>query len=127
MNEKKVIETKMAPDAVGPYSQGILIDELIFTSGQLPIDVKSSAMPETVREQTANSLNNIKYILESAGSDMKKVIKTTVFMTDLGYFSEMNEVYAEFFEDNSLPARSCFQVCKLPKGAKVEIEVIAKK
>lgn len=127
MTEKKVIATDKAPAAVGPYSQGILIDNLIFTSGQLPIDAKTSLMPESVKEQTINSLNNIKYILESAGSNMNNIIKTTVFMTDLSYFSEMNEVYAEFFEEGSLPARSCFQVCKLPKDAKVEIEVIAKK
>ncbi|MGF0040404.1 RidA family protein [Peptoniphilaceae bacterium SGI.131] len=127
MNElnKKIVATEKAPAAVGPYSQAIEIGNLIYTSGQLPIVAETGEMPESVEEQTRASLNNIKYILEKAGSDMDKVIKTTVFMTDLAYFTNMNGVYAEFFSENSLPARSCFQVSALPKGAKVEIEVVA--
>ncbi|MDD7593266.1 MAG: RidA family protein [Peptoniphilaceae bacterium] len=125
--KKECVQTEKAPAAVGPYSQAIAIGNLIFTSGQLPLIAETGEMPESVVEQTRASLNNIKAILDEAGSDMSQVIKTTVFMTELEFFSDMNEVYASFFAHGELPARSCFQVARLPKGAKVEIEVVARR
>lgn len=122
---REYLNTELAPAAVGPYSQGIRFESLVFTSGQLPIDPKTGEMPESVEEQTRQSLKNVEAILKEAGSDLNNIIKTTVFMTDLAYFGNMNEVYAEFFEEGALPTRSCFQVAKLPKDAKVEIEVVA--
>ncbi|WP_138203098.1 RidA family protein [Haloimpatiens lingqiaonensis] len=121
---KSVISTNAAPGAIGPYSQGIKIGELVYTSGQLPIDPKTGEMPATIEEQTKQSLENVKAILEAAGSDLSKVVKTTVFLSDINNFGKMNEVYAQFFTAD-YPARSAFQVAKLPKDALVEIEVVA--
>lgn len=124
---KQAIATPNAPAAIGPYSQAIGIDSLIFTSGQIPLDPKTGEMPATIEECTRQSLENIKAILEQAGSDMSKVIKTTVFLADMDDFAAMNSVYAQYFSEGALPARSAVQVAKLPKGAKVEIEAIAHK
>lgn len=121
---KTVISTQGAPGAIGPYSQGIKIGNLVFTSGQLPIDVKTGNMPETIEEQTKQSLENVKAILEEAGSSMDKVIKTTVFLSDMNNFGKMNDVYATFFKGD-YPSRSAIQVARLPKDALVEIEVVA--
>lgn len=122
----KKIECSSAPQAIGPYSQAIMTDELIFVSGQLPIDASNGEMPEGISEQTRASLTNIKNILESAGSGMKKVVKTTVLLKDMNDFAQMNEVYAQFFE-GVYPARVCYEVSRLPKDASVEIECIAVK
>lgn len=122
----KKIECSSTPQAIGPYSQAIMTDELIFVSGQLPIDASSGEMPEGIGQQTRCSLTNIKNILESAGSDMKKVVKTTVLLKDMNDFAQMNEVYAQFFE-GVYPARVCYEVSRLPKDASVEIECIAVK
>ncbi len=119
---KRKIETELAPAAIGPYSQAIRTEELVFVSGQLPVE--NGVMPEDITEQTKASLNNVKAILEAAGSDLTKVVKTTVFLQDMGDFARMNEVYASFFTE-PYPARACFQVAKLPKDAKVEVEAIA--
>ncbi|GAA0694710.1 MULTISPECIES: RidA family protein [Clostridium] len=121
---KSAIATTKAPGAIGPYSQGITIGELVYTSGQLPINVETGAMPETIEEQTKQSLENVKAILEQSGSSMDKVIKTTVFLSDMNDFAKMNEIYSSFFTE-PYPARSAVQVARLPKDAKVEIEVIA--
>ena len=121
---KRKIETKMAPAAIGPYSQAIETDELIFVSGQLPVNAQSGKMPETIREQTRQSLENIRSILEDAGSGMEKIVKTTVLLQHMSDFADMNEVYASFFEKD-YPARACYEVAALPKGALVEIEAIA--
>ena len=121
---KSAIATTKAPGAIGPYSQGITIGELVYTSGQLPINVETGAMPETLEEQTKQSLENVKAILEQSGSSMDKVIKTTVFLSDMNDFAKMNEIYSSFFTE-PYPARSAVQVARLPKDAKVEIEVIA--
>ena len=122
---KKIIATNNAPAAIGPYSQGIQIGNLVYTSGQLPIDVATGTMPETIEEQTRFSLGNVKAILEEAGSGMNKVIKTTVFLKDMNDFAAMNEVYKSFFEEGNYPARSAVQVARLPKDALVEIEAVA--
>ncbi len=121
---KSVIATENAPAAIGPYSQGIKAGDFIYTSGQLPIDVKTGEMPSGIKEQTEQSLNNVKAILEAAGSSMSKVFKTTVFLSDMNDFADMNSVYKEFFTGD-FPSRSAIQVARLPKDALVEIEVIA--
>ena len=121
----KQISTDKAPAAIGPYSQAIAHNGMIFVSGQLPIDPATGVFPEGgVEAQTRQSLNNIKSILEQAGSGMDKVIKTTVLLADMGDFAAMNGVYAEFFSV-PYPARCAFAVKTLPKGALVEIECVA--
>ena len=121
---KEKIESSYAPAAIGPYSQAIKADDLIFVSGQLPIDATTGNMPSTIEQQTHQSLTNIKNILEAAQSDMDKIVKTTVLLSDINDFAKMNEVYATFFKE-AAPARACYQVVALPKGALVEIEAIA--
>ena len=121
----KAISTKKAPAAIGPYSQAIQVGNLIYTSGQLPIDPTTGAFPEGgIKEQTRQSLTNVKAILKEAGVSMSNVVKTTVFMADMGDFADMNSVYSEFFAE-PYPARSAVAVKTLPKGALVEIEVVA--
>lgn len=120
------VNTDKAPGAIGPYSQAMQIAGLLFTSGQLPINPASGEMPKDIAGQTRQSLENVKAILKEAGSHMNNVIKTTVFLSDMANFAAMNEIYAEYFND-PFPARSCFQVARLPKDALVEIEVIAEK
>jgi 2-iminobutanoate/2-iminopropanoate deaminase len=122
---KNVISTSKAPAAIGPYSQAIQVGNLVYTSGQLPIDPATGQFPEGgIKEQTRQSLTNIKAILEGAGLSMASVVRTTVFMANMDDFSEMNSVYAEFFNE-PYPARSAVAVKTLPKNALVEIEVIA--
>ena len=122
---KKVISTSKAPAAIGPYSQAIQVGNLIYTSGQIPIDPATGVFVEGgIKEQTRQSLLNVKAILEEAGLTMNDVVKTTVFMADMNDFAEMNAVYAEFFAE-PYPARSAVAVKTLPKGALVEIEVVA--
>ena len=124
---KKVIKTAKAPSAIGPYSQAIQVGNLVYTSGQIPIDPSTGAFVEGgIKEQTRQSLQNVKSILEEAGLTMCDVLKTTVFMADMNDFVEMNAVYAEFFT-KPYPARSAVAVKTLPKGALVEIEVVAGK
>ena len=122
--EKQVIFTDKAPAAIGPYSAAIHAGSFIFTSGQIPVDPATGSMPATIEEQTRQSLNNVKAILEAAGTDMAHVVKTTVFLQSMGDFAAMNGVYSEFFS-GAYPARSAVEVACLPKGAKVEIEAIA--
>nr|WP_027626454.1 RidA family protein [Clostridium lundense] len=121
---KKNINSKGAPAAIGPYSQGIKSDSLIFISGQLPVDQKTGKMPEDIESQTEQSIKNIIEILKEEGLDLNNVIKTTVFLNDLSNFTKVNEVYSKYFSE-PYPARSCIEVAKLPKGAGIEIEVIA--
>lgn len=122
---KKTVSTAKAPAAIGPYAQAVRIDNLVITSGQLPIDPATGAFPEGIQAQTHQSLTNVKAILEEAGLTMNSVLKTTVFLSDMNNFAAMNEVYATFFTDGSFPARSAVEVARLPKDALVEIEVIA--
>ena len=124
---KKVISTPNAPAAIGPYSQAIQVGNLIYTSGQIPIDPATGLLVEGgVKEQARQSLSNIQAILQEAGLTMASVVKTTVFMADMADFAEMNSVYAEFFTE-PYPARSAVAVKTLPKNAWVEIEVVAEK
>ena len=122
---KKVINTTKAPAAIGPYSQAIQVGNLVYTSGQIPIDPATGVFVEGgIKEQTRQSLTNVKAILEEAGLTMRNVVKTKVFMADMNDFADMNVVYAEFFVE-PYPARSAVAVKTLPKGALVEIEVVA--
>ena len=121
----KVIETKNAPGAIGPYSQGYEVGGLIITSGQLPVDPATGEMPEGIAAQAEWSCKNVGAILAAAGSGFDKVVKTTCFLADMGDFAAFNQVYARFF--TSKPARSCVAVKTLPKGALCEIEAIAVK
>ena len=121
----KAISTTKAPVAIGPYSQAIKAGDFVYTSGQLPINPQTGAFPEGgIKEQTRQALQNVKAILEEAGVTMNQVVKTTVFLADMNDFADMNSIYAEFFCE-PFPARSAVAVKTLPKGAMVEIEVIA--
>ena len=122
---RTVIHTDQAPAAVGPYSQAISTGTMVFTAGQVPIDpAVGKVVATTIEDQTRQSLTNVKSILEAAGTSMDRVVKMTVFMTDLGDFQRMNGVYAEVFPDNP-PARSAVQVVAQPHGVQVEIEAVA--
>lgn len=121
---KKIINTDGAPKPIGPYSQAINFKKFIFTSGQVALNENGVIASEDIKEQTRIVLNNLKKILQEGNSSLYNVIKTTVYMKDMNEFVEMNEVYNEFFGD-VLPARSTVEVSRLPKDAKVEIEVIA--
>lgn len=123
-NMKKVICSPKAPGAIGPYSQAIEANGMVFVSGQLPIDAATGIMPEGAAAQARQSLENVKHILEEAGLDMANIVKTTVFLADMSLFADMNSVYATYFEGD-FPARSAIAVKALPKDALVEIECIA--
>jgi 2-iminobutanoate/2-iminopropanoate deaminase len=126
---KNVISTDLAPKAIGPYSQGIMVGDLIFLSGQIPVDPATGEIvtgDDPIVTQTHQSMNNVKNILESQGLSFNNVIKSTVFITDMNDFPKVNEAYAQYFQ-GTYPARSCVQVGKLPKGALVEVEVVAHK
>ena len=121
----KALSTPKAPAAIGPYSQAIQVGNLVYTSGQIPIDPATGIFAEGgIKEQTRQSLSNIKAILEEAGLRMSNVVKTTVYLADMNDFADMNAVYAAFFSE-PYPARSAVAVKTLPKGALVEIEVVA--
>ena len=121
----KVIDTNKAPGAIGPYAQGYTVGDFVFTSGQIPVNPESGEMPAGIAAQAEQSCKNVGAILEAAGSNLKKVIKTTCFLADMGDFAAFNEVYAKYFTEK--PARSCVAVKDLPKGALCEIEAIAEK
>ncbi|QIB68042.1 RidA family protein [Aminipila butyrica] len=123
---RKIVATTAAPAAIGPYSQGNIFGNLLFTSGQVPLDpATGEIVGSTVEEQTEQVFKNIKAILEEAGSSLDKVLKTTVFIKDMNSFGKMNEVYAKFFTEGSYPSRSAVEVARLPKDVLVEIETIA--
>ena len=125
---KNVISTTNAPAAIGPYSQAIDCGAFLVTSGQVPFDPATGVIVEGgIEEQPRQSLNNVKAILEAAGLTMDTVVKTTVFLQNMGDFAAMNAVYAEFFTEGQYPARSAVEVAALPKGALVEIETICVK
>ena len=123
----KRINTTNAPAAIGPYSQAIETGHAVYVSGQLPVDVSTGEFPsEDIREQNRSSLENVKSILEVVGLDLKNVVKTTVYLADISDFAAMNEVYGSYFSE-PYPARAAFEVANLPRGARVEIEVVAEK
>lgn len=122
----KIIETKNAPAAIGPYSQGILAGDLVYTSGQIPLVPESGILADGgIEEQTKQAIQNLSAVLEGAGSGLEKVIKTTCFLQSMGDFAAFNAVYEKYFTGR--PARSCVEVSALPKGALVEIEAIAER
>lgn len=121
---KNVIQTEEAPKAIGPYSQAVTAGQLIFISGQLGLNPEDGEMREGIHEQTVQSLQNLKSILEEAGSSLDNVLKTTIFLRDLNDFTVVNQIYGEFFL-RQMPARSTVQVAELPKQGLVEIEAIA--
>ena len=124
---KKIINTTNAPQALGPYSQAILIDNTLYVSGQIALDSKSMKMiGETVEEETEKVMKNIKAILIEAGFTFENVIKATIFIADMDDYSKMNSVYAKYFNLKTAPAREVVEVSALPKNAKIEISVIAK-
>jgi 2-iminobutanoate/2-iminopropanoate deaminase len=120
----EIISTKNAPGAIGPYSQGIKKGNFIFISGQLPVNPQTGEISEDIKEQTKQSLNNLKEILKEAGATLEDVVKVTVFLKDLSNFSDVNEIYGQFFTKN-YPTRCCVEVSRLPKDAGVEIEAMA--
>lgn len=121
---KQVIHTDAAPKAIGPYVQAVKLGELVFTSGQLGIDVQKGGLAEGIEAQAHAAMKNLGAILREAGSDYAKVVKSTIFVTDLADFATVNQIYASYF-DGVYPARSCVQVAKLPLGGLVEIECVA--
>ena len=121
---KKTISSLLAPKAVGPYSQAIELNGTLYLSGQLPLDGATGTMPDGIEAQTRQALTNLAYVLDAAGLCLDDVVKTTVLLADIADFGAMNAVYAEFFPGNK-PARVCYQVAALPKGAKLEIDAIA--
>ena len=123
--DKTVIATTAAPGAIGPYSQGWVAGDMIFTSGQIPVDPATGAVPEGISAQAEQSCKNVGAILEAVGANFESVVKTTCFLADMGDFAAFNEVYAKYF--TSKPARSCVAVKDLPKGVLCEIEAIALK
>jgi 2-iminobutanoate/2-iminopropanoate deaminase len=124
---KHIINTEKAPSPIGPYNQAVKNGHLIYTSGQIPIDPATGNMVEGgIREQTIQVFENLKAVLESAGSTLDDVIKTTVFLADMAHFPEFNAVYAQYFNEENAPARSTVQVAALPKASLVEIELVAR-
>ena len=120
---KKIIASPLAPKAVGPYSQAVEAGSTLYLSGQLPIDAATGSMPETIEEQTRQSLTNLGHIAAEAGYSLADAVKVTVLLDSIADFAAMNGVYATFFTEN-MPARVCYEVAKLPMGAKVEIDAI---
>lgn len=121
---KKVISTDKAPAAIGPYSQAIEVNGMIYTSGVIPVDPKTGDIPDTVEAQAVQALSNMTNLLNEAGTSMEKVIKTTVFIKDMNDFAKINEIYARFLT-GIYPARSCVEVARLPKDVLLEIEAVA--
>jgi 2-iminobutanoate/2-iminopropanoate deaminase len=125
MTVRRVVKTEGAPGAIGPYSQAVVAGGFVYASGQIPIDPATGQFVEgDVREQTTQVLRNLSQVLEAAGSDLSRVVKTTVFLADMDDFAAMNETYATFFKEEP-PARSTVQAARLPRDARVEIDVVA--
>ena len=121
----KTINTNKAPEALGPYSHAMVVNNLVFTSGQIPLDTEGNIVSDDVKEQTKQVLDNLSVVLEEAGSDLNSVVKATIFISDMNEFQQINEVYGSYFTEHQ-PARSCVEVARLPKDVKVEIEVVGK-
>lgn len=123
--QRSVVKPQNAPQAVGPYSQGIVAGDFVYTSGQLPLKADGT-MPEGIEAQAKQSLDNVKAVVEAGGSSLEKVVKVTIFLKDLNDFGKVNEIYATYFTADA-PARSCVQVARIPKDALIEIEAVAVK
>ena len=121
---KEVINTNNAPEAIGPYSQGVIVGDFVYTSGQIPLNPVTGELVTDIKLATKQSMENIKAILEEAGTSLNNVVKTSIFLKDLNDFEAVNEVYGTYFIENK-PARSCVEVSKLPMDAVIEIEAIA--
>ncbi|WP_154838402.1 RidA family protein [Staphylococcus sp. Marseille-Q1834] len=121
----KTINANKAPEALGPYSHAMVVNNLVFTSGQIPLDTDGNIVSDDVKEQTKQVLENLSVVLEEAGSDLESVVKATIFISDMNEFQQINEVYGSYFSEHQ-PARSCVEVARLPKDVKVEIEVVGK-
>lgn len=122
----KKVQTDQAPAAIGPYSQAIECGEWIFTSGQIPLQADGNLVEADIEKQTHQVLKNVQAVLEAAGSDLNHVIKTTIFIKDMNQFAQINDIYAQYFQDHQ-PARSCVEVARLPKDVLIEMEVVARK
>ncbi|GAE27718.1 endoribonuclease L-PSP [Halalkalibacter wakoensis JCM 9140] len=120
----KIVHTSKAPDAIGPYSQGVIVNNMFYSSGQIPLNAEGELVQGTVEEQTHQVFKNMQAVLEEAGASFETVVKATVFIKDMNDFPRINEVYGEYFSSHK-PARSCVEVARLPKDVLVEIEVIA--
>lgn len=121
----KTINTNKAPEALGPYSHAMVVNNLVFTSGQIPLDTEGNIVSSDVKEQTKQVLENLSVVLEEAGSDLNSDVKATIFISDMNEFQQINEVYGSYFNEHQ-PARSCVEVSRLPKDVKVEIELVGK-
>lgn len=121
---REIISTSKAPGAIGPYSQAVKIDGRVYTSGQIPVNPTTGEVVEGIEEQTKLVLENLKAVLNAAGTELDKVIKTTVFIKDMNEFAAINKIYGEYFAE-PYPARSCVEVARLPKDVRVEIEAVA--
>lgn len=122
---RTIVKTPQAPLPIGPYNQAVVIGNLVYTSGQIPLDSSNAVVGRNVAEQAKCVLENLKAVLEGAGSSLANVVKTTVFLKNMGDFAAMNEVYAKYFDPASAPARSTIEVARLPKDVLVEIEAVA--
>jgi 2-iminobutanoate/2-iminopropanoate deaminase len=120
----KMIHTDNAPAAIGPYSQAVVVNDMLYTSGNIPLKLDGTVIEGDIQDQTKQVFANIKAVLDEVGTDFTKVVKTTVFLKDLSVFNEFNEIYSMFFNEHK-PARSCVEVARLPKDVLVEIELIA--
>ncbi len=121
----KIIRTEKAPLPIGPYNQAVVVGNFVYTSGQIPLDLNNAVVSGGIAEQTACVLNNLKAVLEGAGTSLKNVIKTTVFLKNMGDFAAMNAVYGQYFDAATAPARSTIEVARLPKDVLVEVEAVA--
>ena len=121
----KTVNTNKAPEALGPYSQATVVNDLVFTSGQIPLTLDGNIVSDDVQEQTKQVLENLTVVLQEAGSDLDSVVKATIFISDMNNFQKINEIYGDYFGKYQ-PARSCVEVARLPKDVKVEIELIGK-
>lgn len=120
----KIINTNKAPEALGPYSHASVVNGLVYTSGQIPLNLDGEIVSDDVQEQTKQVIENLKVVLDAAGSDLNHVVKTLIFLSDMKNFQKVNEVYGSYFDEHK-PARSAIEVARLPKDVKVEIELIA--
>lgn len=120
----KVVQTDAAPQAIGPYSQGIIVNNMFYSSGQIPLNAAGELVEGGIKEQTHQVFHNLQAVLEAAGASLESVVKATVFIKDMNDFPLLNEIYGQYFS-NHKPARSCVEVARLPKDVLVEIEVIA--